>query len=260
MVKKYLSQSTRTKHTYEFYKERRDNPQWQDDFLKVRSMRRRNLIIQTIVGIVVISVGGLFFVKDGLLRTSGRKQNSISQESKTIEPSVKAESSSHLSSDDSSDYQDRTTEINSNHITNSSQSKENSDNYQSSSSSESSSISDEWESVYPDHYQQITPPSTDYMEYIVTTLEGIDWLRDNRYELINLNEFDQHVNNRQGNLDNIVVSDSGAGLPLINDAYGHARYVYLWVDENQKNVLGKVKENGQYLFLEGNNEFFDKYK
>ena len=57
MTKKYLSARTRTKHTYAFYKERRNNPQWRDDFIQVRSQRRKALFIQTIV-ILIIIVGG----------------------------------------------------------------------------------------------------------------------------------------------------------------------------------------------------------
>ncbi|QFP78791.1 hypothetical protein [Latilactobacillus graminis] len=65
MARKYLSKSTRTKHTYEFYKERRDNPQWRADFLEVRSKRRIEIAIQAFVILVIVAGGGFYFSKKG---------------------------------------------------------------------------------------------------------------------------------------------------------------------------------------------------
>ncbi|WP_409022290.1 hypothetical protein ACE83Q_01030 [Dellaglioa sp. P0083] len=59
MAKTYLSKGTRTKHTYEFYKDRQDNPQWRDDFLRVRLIRRRMIILRLLFVILVIGIIGV---------------------------------------------------------------------------------------------------------------------------------------------------------------------------------------------------------
>ncbi|MSD84185.1 hypothetical protein GKC32_06550 [Lactobacillus curvatus] len=65
MAKKYLSKWTRTKHTYEFYKQRRNSPQWRDDFLAVRSKRRTEIAIQAFVILLIVAGGAFYFSKKG---------------------------------------------------------------------------------------------------------------------------------------------------------------------------------------------------
>ncbi|WP_208422249.1 hypothetical protein [Latilactobacillus fragifolii] len=90
MVKKYLSTRTRTKHTYAFYKERRNNPQWHDDFIQVRSQRRKGIAVEIIISLGVLLIGGIFF--------SQRDHANISASNESTETSsmrlVKAQSNS----------------------------------------------------------------------------------------------------------------------------------------------------------------------
>lgn len=65
MARKYLSKRTQTKHTYEFYKERRNSSQWRDDFLEVRSKRRIEIAIEIFVVLLVVVVGMLYSSKKG---------------------------------------------------------------------------------------------------------------------------------------------------------------------------------------------------
>ncbi|WP_235688018.1 hypothetical protein [Latilactobacillus fragifolii] len=89
MAKKYLSKWTRTKHTYEFYKQRRNSPQWRDDFLAVRSKRRTEIAIQAFVILLIVAGGAFYFSKKGSaqhiarpaeLKTSTTTENSRSNE------------------------------------------------------------------------------------------------------------------------------------------------------------------------------------
>ncbi|WP_317759785.1 hypothetical protein [Liquorilactobacillus mali] len=43
--KKYSSQKTRSQHTYQFFKDRRNDPAWQEEFLRVKTIQRRNFIL-----------------------------------------------------------------------------------------------------------------------------------------------------------------------------------------------------------------------
>ncbi|BDR60959.1 hypothetical protein [Lactobacillus xylocopicola] len=60
MAKKYLSQHSRTRHTYQFFKERRNDPKWHDDYLRIRSLRLRLFLIQGMVVILLAIIGGAF--------------------------------------------------------------------------------------------------------------------------------------------------------------------------------------------------------
>ncbi|MFT8425012.1 MAG: hypothetical protein ABF682_04050 [Liquorilactobacillus sp.] len=59
--KTYPSKRTRSQHTYTFYKERRTDPAWREDYLRVRSIRQRTFIIEIALGIIFIFAGILIF-------------------------------------------------------------------------------------------------------------------------------------------------------------------------------------------------------
>lgn len=92
MTKKYLSARTRTKHTYAFYKERRNNPQWHDDFIQVRSQRRKALFIQTIVILIIIAGGAVYFSKatpmKRVVEQSATSSSTTARTESTKEPSA----------------------------------------------------------------------------------------------------------------------------------------------------------------------------
>ncbi|MHC9532946.1 hypothetical protein ACVPPR_05945 [Dellaglioa sp. L3N] len=109
MAKKYLSDRTRTGHTYEFYKDRQNNPQWRDDFLRVRATRRRNIVIQLFVGIIVIgvlAVLGLYFMAERNTAKNMATQSASILSSKASSEDVDStskETTTNSSSADSSD-------------------------------------------------------------------------------------------------------------------------------------------------------------
>lgn len=92
MTKKYLSARTRTKHTYAFYKERWNNPQWRDDFIQVRSQRRKALFIQTIVILIIIAGGAVYFSKatpmKRVVEQSATSSSTTARTESTKEPSA----------------------------------------------------------------------------------------------------------------------------------------------------------------------------
>ncbi|MGV0168559.1 DUF6287 domain-containing protein [Furfurilactobacillus sp. WILCCON 0119] len=57
MAKKYFGGTTRSPHTYEFFKQRRDDPNWQADFYVIRAQRRRRAVITTMVVVALVVVG-----------------------------------------------------------------------------------------------------------------------------------------------------------------------------------------------------------
>ncbi|BDR55506.1 hypothetical protein [Xylocopilactobacillus apis] len=61
MARLYSNNRTGSKHTYRFYKERRDDPRWHDDFIEVRSLRRKERLFASLVFLLVLLIGiGLF--------------------------------------------------------------------------------------------------------------------------------------------------------------------------------------------------------
>lgn len=64
MAKKYLSTKTRTKHTYNFYKERRNAPIWKGDYLRIKAIRQRNLVLGLLI-ICVIAIVVSFYLVHG---------------------------------------------------------------------------------------------------------------------------------------------------------------------------------------------------
>lgn len=57
---KYSSQRTRTQHTYEFFKERQNDPAWRDDFLRIQAIRRRNRLLK--IGLSFLLLLAIFII------------------------------------------------------------------------------------------------------------------------------------------------------------------------------------------------------
>lgn len=97
MAKKYLSNQTRTSHTYEFYKDRQDNPKWRDDFLNVRAIRRRNIIIQSFFGLIILGILVIF----GLYFMAGKNtaKNMQTQSDSTLSSKTSGESADSVVDD-----------------------------------------------------------------------------------------------------------------------------------------------------------------
>lgn len=55
--KKYISQRTRATHTYSFYRQRRNDPNWRADYLAARVCRQRHILISLIIILVLILIG-----------------------------------------------------------------------------------------------------------------------------------------------------------------------------------------------------------
>jgi len=66
--KTYLSQKTRSRHTYDFYKARRNDPEWQADFWRIRYIRRRNTLLQLVFILVLLALGA--FAYNGYRKTN----------------------------------------------------------------------------------------------------------------------------------------------------------------------------------------------
>lgn len=85
MAKTYFSRRSRTQHTYRFYKERRYEPEWKDDFVRVRRLRLRRgafkvtgLLIVILVFLVGWSSYNSFF-SVGNLVSSEKSKNNVSK-------------------------------------------------------------------------------------------------------------------------------------------------------------------------------------
>lgn len=59
MAKKYMSEHTRAKHSYKFFKERRNDPEWQEEFYEVRRLHWRSIFIKSIITVVLVIVFGI---------------------------------------------------------------------------------------------------------------------------------------------------------------------------------------------------------
>ena len=55
--KKYISRRTRTMHTYSFYRQRRNDPNWRADYLEARTQRQRHILVTLIVILALMLVG-----------------------------------------------------------------------------------------------------------------------------------------------------------------------------------------------------------
>lgn len=114
MTRKYLSKRTRTKHTYEFYKQRRDNPQWRDEFLEVRKKRRIEITIQAFIILTVVAGGALYFSKKKDSQHIARPEE---VQTSSTTSSISESSQSDGDSSNVSSYQDESTENNDSQVT-----------------------------------------------------------------------------------------------------------------------------------------------
>ncbi|MBA1393805.1 hypothetical protein EQ500_07990 [Lactobacillus sp. XV13L] len=91
MAKKYMSQHTRTRHTYRFFKERRNDPRWHDDYVRVHSLRTRSLVIQAVLLTMLITVGYLFWQHNFTNQSNSVHENRINsaQKSKINQKEIK---------------------------------------------------------------------------------------------------------------------------------------------------------------------------
>ncbi|AUJ29096.1 hypothetical protein [Liquorilactobacillus hordei] len=105
--KTYPSKRTRSQHTYAFYKERRDDPAWREDYLRVRAIRQRALIIEVMLGILVIAIG-VFIVKESQKQSTN---NHIVDSTSSIQATTQSSSSSksHVSTSTASSIKQSTT-------------------------------------------------------------------------------------------------------------------------------------------------------
>lgn len=114
MVKKYYSQHSRTKHTYQFYKDRQNDPKWRNDFIEARSKRRKSIAIKSLAVLLVICIAAFFTFRQhnknngeisATFSQNSSNQNSSSdqdsQKSSTISSSTTQQSSYSYSSDTS---------------------------------------------------------------------------------------------------------------------------------------------------------------
>ncbi|GAK31376.1 hypothetical protein WOSG25_090740 [Weissella oryzae SG25] len=78
MAKKYLSTKTRTSHTFEFYEIRQDDPNWREDYLRIKAIRQREFIRSMMIGLVVLIVvcGGLFVIYGNKKQTAAKDNES----------------------------------------------------------------------------------------------------------------------------------------------------------------------------------------
>ncbi|GKT04695.1 hypothetical protein [Furfurilactobacillus entadae] len=92
MAKKYFSSVTRSQHTYAFFKERQDDPKWHADFIRIRSMRRKKIMINASIiftGVVIFSlVTGILNTKTNVQRASNTTVSSKTRSSKASDQST----------------------------------------------------------------------------------------------------------------------------------------------------------------------------
>ncbi|MCP0887035.1 hypothetical protein LB941_06765 [Ligilactobacillus sp. WILCCON 0076] len=93
-IKKYSSQKTRAQHTYQFFKDRRNDPAWQEDFFRVKAIRRRNFILKVglILCILLICVTVYNINQTDTDKTA--LNNNVKQSSSSIESSIANSNSS----------------------------------------------------------------------------------------------------------------------------------------------------------------------
>lgn len=82
MSKKYFSEHTRSKHTYQFFKDRRNDPKWHDEYLEVRAQRNRSILINSILGVAVLVIGTVWWHNSTAQPKVSPETSSISSQSK----------------------------------------------------------------------------------------------------------------------------------------------------------------------------------
>lgn len=114
MAKKYHGRHSRPKHTYQFYKERQNDPKWRNDFIEARSKRRKSIVVKSLAVLIVICVATFFVFRQSRVKnddtSSASSQSRSNQYSSSDKDSQKsntlssntAQQSSHPYSSESS--------------------------------------------------------------------------------------------------------------------------------------------------------------
>lgn len=96
-MKKYSSKKTRKKHTYKFYKDRKNDPQWRDAYLIARKKRKKIIIFSTSMLMLIFCLSWISY-NYGFNKSSSNysniKQDSKSKEKKQSKPSKKSKDTS----------------------------------------------------------------------------------------------------------------------------------------------------------------------
>ena len=91
MAKKYMSEHTRAKHSYKFFKERRNDPEWQEEFYEVRRLHWRSIFIKSIITVVLVIVFGIIaslYIHHSNARNSQEEQTASETASSSISDST----------------------------------------------------------------------------------------------------------------------------------------------------------------------------
>ncbi|TBX38725.1 hypothetical protein EUZ87_13040 [Lactiplantibacillus paraplantarum] len=87
--KKYISQRTRTTHTYSFYRQRRNDPNWRADYLEARTQRQRHILVTLIIILALMLFGVIGY---GKRATSLLDRSSQSSQSTAVENTSRQDS------------------------------------------------------------------------------------------------------------------------------------------------------------------------
>jgi len=96
-AKTYLSEKTRSQHTYAFFKARRNDPEWQADFWRIKYIRRRNTLLQLVFILVLLALGA--FAYNGYRKTN---HNQLVNTASSATATMTASSASSVASTQSS--------------------------------------------------------------------------------------------------------------------------------------------------------------
>ncbi|MFT8633619.1 MAG: hypothetical protein ABF741_12065 [Liquorilactobacillus ghanensis] len=112
MAKKYHGRHSRPKHTYQFYKERQNDPKWKNDFIEARSKQRKSIVVKSLAVLTVICVATFFAFRQSRANNDdtstssnqsrfnqNRSSNQDSQKSNTLSSNTAQQSSHSYSSE-----------------------------------------------------------------------------------------------------------------------------------------------------------------
>lgn len=91
--KTYPNKRTRSQHTYDFYKERQNDTSWRDDYLRVKSIRQRTIIVEITIGIIIVFVG-IFVFNELQKQTTHDSNNRVADSTGSSQTTAQNSSSS----------------------------------------------------------------------------------------------------------------------------------------------------------------------